>query len=69
MSAYCHKAYCLVCRKNKCVNEKVHSEPEEGDFLFLWEWLSRDKAIEVIVGLRCPCCGSKDWELSDGGNR
>jgi hypothetical protein len=70
MGTYCHIAVCHDCRDKECDNE-MHDwfDAYDGTFSFPWEWYTREQAIAKITNLKCPCCGSQNWSLTDGGNR
>jgi len=29
------------------------------------EWKSRDELIDYLKKVKCPCCGSKNWHMTD----
>lgn len=61
-----HYAFCKPCADKKCTN-KEHNEFWDGDgsFGFMWEHMSKTEALEYLQNIKCPCCGSDEWTLSD----
>ena len=54
-------AYCIPCLKRECERCK------EDDHMFpiFIEWKNRDELIEYLKEVKCPCCGSRDWQMTD----
>lgn len=63
MGVSCAYALCLDCQKNSC--PKCGNNYYEYCFDVIIEWKTKKELIEYLLNLRCPCCGSDNWIMTD----
>ena len=56
-------ARCNDCEDKKC--SKCWDAMEGSTFEVAMEWMSKEKLIKHIQDIKCPCCGSDNWSLTD----